>query len=198
MKTWNFRSPGIPDEEFIRGEIPMSKEELRTVTIAKLRPKNDSIICDIGAGTGSLSIEAALLASEGKVYAVERKKAGVQLIKENMKKFELNNINILEKEAPEGLSSLPMLDRVIIGGSGGKLKEILKIIDKKLKNTGRLVINAITINTLSIAIEVLEEMNYSLEIVNIAVTRTNKVANYHMFKGMNPVYIISAEKGGRR
>src|SRR6056297_2852546 len=101
-----------------------------------------------------------------------------------MKKFELNNINILEKEAPEGLSSLPMLDRVIIGGSGGKLKEILKIIDKKLKNTGRLVINAITINTLSIAIEVLEEMNYSLEIVNIAVTRTNKVANYHMFKGM--------------
>ncbi|PRX29845.1 cobalt-precorrin 7 C15-methyltransferase [Orenia metallireducens] len=195
MDNWNYRTVGIPDSEFIRGEIPMTKEEVRTISLSKLRLKDDSIVYDIGAGTGSLTIESALLASKGRVYAIERETEGVDLIKSNAAKFQVSNLEVIQGSAPKALLDLPEVDRVFIGGSGGKLEEILDVIDKKLKAKGRIVINAITLNTLNSSIKKLEELAYDFEICNIAVTRTRQVGDYQMLQGLNPVYIISGEKG---
>jgi cobalt-precorrin-6B (C15)-methyltransferase len=195
MNNWNFRTAGIPDSEFIRGEIPMTKEEVRAVSLAKLRLKEDSIVYDIGAGTGSLTIETALLSSKGRVYSIERQAEGIQLIKSNTDKFKVSNVEIIKGSAPEALLDLPEVDRVFIGGSGGKLIDILDEIDKKLKTKGRVVINAITLNTLNASINKLKKLNYEFEICNIAVTRTRQVGDYQMLQGLNPVYIISGEKG---
>lgn len=195
MRKWKYKTPGIPDDLFIRGNIPMTKEEVRAVIISKLRLKPNQIVYDIGAGTGSISIEAASQAEEAEIYAVERREEAIELIKKNTENFNLNNIKIIAGQAPEVLYSLPAPDRVIIGGSGGYLQEILNMVDKKIKSEGRIVITAVTINTLNSAITHLESLNYKLDICNIAVTRTRKVSDYHIFNALNPIYIISAEKG---
>lgn len=194
MKKWQYKTPGIPDELFIRGDFPMTKEEVRAVVVSKLRLKKDSVVYDIGAGTGSISIEMAAQSTNIKVFAVERKETGVNLITKNKKKFTLDNIEVVQGSAPKIIESLPEPDRVIIGGSGGHLKSILNLLDNKLKEKGRLVITAVTLNTLNLALDCLENLNYNLDICNIAVTRTREVANYHMFNALNPIYIISADR----
>jgi len=194
MIVWRYNTPGIPDSCFIRGEVPMTKEEIRTIVISKLRLESDSTVYDIGAGTGSLTIEAANLVNRGVVYAVEKDRKGIELIKKNSQKFGMNNVNIVKGEAPGILNGFPLADRIIVGGSGGKLDEILRKGKKKLKKQGRIVITAVTIDTLSQAKKSLERLNLTFNICNIAVTRAKKVADYQMLKGMNPVFIISAVK----
>ncbi|OEG61982.1 MAG: precorrin-6Y C5,15-methyltransferase (decarboxylating) subunit CbiT [Halanaerobium sp. MDAL1] len=194
MREWEANTAGIPDGYFIRDEVPMTKEEVRAVIISKLRLKKDQTAYDIGAGSGSVSIEMALALEKGTVYALERKNKALNLIKKNVKKFKLNNIEIIETEAPVGISDLPDVDRVFIGGSGGQLAAILAAVDQKLKDAGRIVLTAVTINTLTTAVQELEKLNYQLDIVNIAVTRTKNISNYQMFRALNPVYIISAVK----
>lgn len=194
MAKWKYQTPGIPDDKFIRGNIPMTKEEVRAVTISKLRLQEDSIIYDIGAGTGSLTVEAALQARAGQVYAIERANTGVKLINSNLAKFGLDNVEVIAGTAPEAFKDLPPVDRVIIGGSGGRLKEILEAVDHKLAINGRIVINAITLDTLTTARRELARLNYELEICNLAVTRTKEVGEYQMLQGMNPVYIIRGTK----
>ena len=127
---------GIADTEFIRGNIPMTKEEVRILTLAKAKIKADDIIIDIGAGTGSLSIEAALLATKGKVFALEKNLEGIDLIKKNAEKFQANNITVINAYAPEGMADLPQADVIFIGGSG---KNLQAIIDAK--ESGILPIN---------------------------------------------------------
>lgn len=194
MEKWKYKTPGVSDDLFIRGNVPMTKEEVRAVIISKLRLNSGHLVYDIGAGTGSISIEAALQVEEGKIYAVERKREGIALIRKNAHRFELDNIEIVAGQAPESLDELPVPDRVVIGGSGGYLKQILNVINSKIKDEGRIVITAVTTNTLHSAITKLERLNYRLDICNVAVTRTRKVADYHMFNALNPVYIISAER----
>ncbi|TDO92177.1 cobalt-precorrin-6B (C15)-methyltransferase [Halanaerobium saccharolyticum] len=194
MREWEADTPGIPDAYFIRDEVPMTKEEVRSVIISKLRLKKNQTAYDIGAGSGSVSVEMGLFLEEGTVYALERKKKALNLIKRNVKKFKLKNIEVIETEAPEGISDLPEADRVFIGGSGGHLPAILVAVDQKLKDAGRIVLTAVTINTLTTAVQELEKLNYQLDIVNIAVTRTKNISNYQMFRALNPVYIISAVK----
>lgn len=174
MREWEANTPGIPDHYFIRGEVPMTKEELRAVILSKLRLKKDQTVYDIGAGSGSVSIEMALLLEKGTVYALERKKKALNLIKKNINKFKLNNIEIIEAEAPMGIDVLPEADRVFIGGSGGQLAAILAAVDQKLNAFGRIVLTAVTINTLTDAVRELERLDYQLDIVNIAVTRTDR------------------------
>jgi precorrin-6B methylase 2 len=128
------------------------------------------------------------------VYAVEKDRKGIELIKKNSQKFGMNNVNIVKGEAPGILNGFPLADRIIVGGSGGKLDEILRKGKKKLKKQGRIVITAVTIDTLSQAKKSLERLNLTFNICNIAVTRAKKVADYQMLKGMNPVFIISAVK----
>ena len=133
---------GIKDEDFVRGKVPMTKEEIRILTLVKARITPDTVVYDVGAGTGSISIEAARMAPQGHVYAIEKNPDGIALIAENAKKFGAENITIVEGTAPDALADLPALDAAIIGGSGRKLADILDIIGARLRPQGRSVANA--------------------------------------------------------
>ncbi|RKD30598.1 precorrin-6Y C5,15-methyltransferase (decarboxylating) subunit CbiT [Thermohalobacter berrensis] len=191
----NYNLFSIPDSEFIRGNVPMTKEEVRALTIGKLRIRPKDIILDIGAGTGSISIEAALFAKEGIIYSIERKQEGIKLIEKNIKLFNIKNIKLIKGIAPNDLGNVPMVDKVFIGGSGGKIKEIFDWVDDNLKSHGRLVINVITIENLYKALEQIKRRKYkNIEVVQIAVSKGENIGNLTMMKGQNPVYIISADK----
>lgn len=192
MAEWKYNSPGIPDDYFIRGEVPMTKAELRAVIVSKLRLSGEQVVYDIGAGSGSVSVELAL--NSAVVYALERKEKALKLIKENIDNFKLDNIEVIKSEAPLKMDALPEADRIFIGGSGGHLAEILEQADQKLKKRGRIVLTAVTLNTLITGISKLEALNYKLEIVNVAVTRTRNIKNYKMFKALTPIYVISAQR----
>ena len=193
---------GLSDELFERGRVPMTKEEVRSVSLSKLRLSADSVCWDIGAGTGSVSVEMALLSYEGRVYAVEKKAEAAELIRVNAKKLRASNLEVIEGDAMECISSLPVPTHVFIGGSSGTLKEIIKFVTGV--NPGvRIVINAITLETLGEAVEAIKELGLTdSEVVSITAARDKRAGDYHLMMGMNPVYIISCSgpKGpeGRR
>lgn len=188
---------GISDEEFIRGKVPMTKAEIRILTIAKARIKPDDIICDVGAGTGSLSIEAALQAPEGMVYAIEKNPEGVELIQKNADKFGVKNLKIIEDYAPCGFEQISRLDTALIGGSGGNLAEIIDGIDKKLTAGGRIVINCITIQTIAQCIEYMRRRtDYTYEAIQVQVSQLQQVGGYDLAKAHNPIYIVTCVKRG--
>lgn len=182
---------GIPDSSFLRGEVPMTKEEVRTISLSKMHLKKDSIVYDIGAGTGSVSVEAARLVDVGHVYAVETKEEAVELIRENARKFGTDNLTVVPGMAPEALEELSAPDVVFIGGSKGHLKEIIDVIVKK-NPKARIVLNAITLETVMEALECLKNRKYlEDEIVQVQISKARKIGSYHMMTGQNPVYVIS-------
>ena len=187
---------GIEDDAFIRGDVPMTKQEIRILTLVKAHIRPNSIVWDVGAGTGSLSIEAALLAKEGHVYAVERNPEGIRLIGENAAKFGVKNLTAVESEAPQGLSELPPCDAAIIGGSGRQLDPILDVIASRLPSGGRVVLNCITIQTLASCLSYMRahKRMFSYEAVQVQVNRLQAVGPYDMAKGINPIYIVTGEK----
>lgn len=188
--------PGIADEEFIRDKVPMTKEEIRILTMCKAKIRPDNIIWDIGAGTGSLSIEAALLAPQGKVYAIEKKDLAVDLLHQNIAKFKLEDkVKVIATEAPKGLDELPNCDVVFIGGSGKHMFEILDIIDSKLNEGGRIIVNAVTIQTISeITTYMKQKESYTYEAIQVQVNRLRQIGSYDMFNAQNPVYIVTCKK----
>ena len=184
---------GIKDEEFIRGKAPMTKEEVRTVSLSKLRLTEDSVCYDVGAGTGSLSIEMALRAHQGKVWAIEKKEDAVELIRQNKVKFAADNLEIIEGLAPEALKALPVPTHAFIGGSSGNLKEIVQILIEKNPQV-RIVINCITLETVSEALETAKEFGFEEnEIVQLSAARSKAIGRYHMMMGENPIYIITLQ-----
>ena len=148
---------GIEDEAFIRKNVPMTKQEIRILSLAKARIKPDAVVYDIGAGTGSLSVEAARLAPQGTVYALERNPEGIALIRANAANFMVSNVVAKEAEAPAGIDMLPDADTVLIGGSGSRLEEILDAVTPKLKPEGRIVLNCITVQTLMQGIDYMRQ-----------------------------------------
>lgn len=192
---WKYKTGGIPDEMFIRGKVPMTKAEVRAVTISKARLMEHHVVWDIGAGTGSISVEAALQAGEGEVFAVEKEEDAVELIRKNKDLFGILNLRVLPGIAPEALQGLPQPDRVFIGGSGGNLKQIMALADEQLPAGGRIVVNAVVLETLIHAVEFMQAYNYEdTEITQISVAKTVDLGKLHMFKSQNPVFIISGEK----
>ncbi|MDS1029036.1 precorrin-6Y C5,15-methyltransferase (decarboxylating) subunit CbiT [Bacillota bacterium LX-D] len=189
-----YMAPGIPDEFFIRGKVPMTKEEIRTVTLAKAQIQKDNCVYDVGAGTGSISIEAALLANQGKVFAIEKNPQGVALILENKKNFKVENLEAIAGSAPEALKSLPDADRIIIGGTGGTLADTLQVCAEKLKPLGIIVINAITIDTLWYGIANLEKLGFITDTCVINVSKLMPLGTTKAFQSNNPVYIIRGVK----
>ncbi len=183
---------GIKDSEFIRGKVPMTKEEIRILSIAKLQLAGDSVLYDIGAGTGSVSVEAALQHSKGIVYAIERNAAGIDLIRANRDKFKISNMEVVEGEAPECLDGLPAPTHVFIGGSGGRLIEIIRAV-REQNNAARFVVNAVTLETIGELRKIRDVFpEYSnMEIVQIGVSRSKEMGGYHMMCAENPVYIAS-------
>ncbi len=182
---------GIPDDEFIRGKTPMTKEEVRAISIRKLGLSSDSVLYDVGAGTGSVSVEAVLLHPDIKVYSIERNDEAIDLLEKNKEKFGADNINIIKGEAPAALEELPSPTHAFIGGSGGNLKAIIEQLKKKNENV-RIVINCVTLETLTETLSVIKEMNLAEpDIIQLSASRYKKVGDYHMPDAINPVYIIT-------
>ncbi|BAL82584.1 putative cobalt-precorrin-6Y C(15)-methyltransferase [Selenomonas ruminantium subsp. lactilytica TAM6421] len=187
---------GIADEEFIRQDVPMTKQEIRILSLVKAQIAPDAVVYDIGAGTGSISIEAARMAPQGEVYAIERETAGINLIRANAANFAVSNVRVIQAEAPDGLADLPEADAILIGGSGSRLPEILAAVTPKLKAKGRLVLNCITVQTLMQCIEFMREHSdiYVYEAIQVQVTRLQQVGTYDMAKANNPIYIVTCWK----
>jgi precorrin-6Y C5,15-methyltransferase (decarboxylating) len=186
---------GIDDDEFATAKKLITKQEVRAVTLAKLQLQDDLVMWDIGAGSGSVSIEASNLMPNGKIYALEKNPQYLVFVRENLKKFVARNVMLIEAFAPEGLENLPNPDRVFIGGSGGMLEEIIEEVSRRLKPEGVIVLNAVTLDTLTKAVEFLEDHGYAVEVTCINVAKTRNLTEYKMFDAHNPVYIISARKG---
>jgi len=187
---------GIKDDAFLRGKVPMTKEEIRILTLVKAQITSDAVVYDIGAGTGSLSIEAARLAPQGHVYAIEKNPEGISLIAENAKRFSVENITVVEGTAPGALEGLPALDTALIGGSGRQLADILDIVGERLRPNGRIVANAITIQTVAACLDYFHSHadRYTYEAIQVQISRLERVGPYDMAKALNPIYIITAER----
>ncbi|WP_352420208.1 precorrin-6Y C5,15-methyltransferase (decarboxylating) subunit CbiT [Proteiniborus sp.] len=195
MSRWTYATSGIPDNLFKRGKVPMTKEEVRAITISKLRLRNTDVIADIGAGTGSISIEAALVANEGKVYAVEKNKEGVQLINENISIFDVNNIDVIEGVAPDVLSQIGKVDKVILGGTGGNIISIFEWVTHNLKPGGRIVSNAITIENLYKSLELMKSSEFdNMEVTSVSIAKGRAIGSLTMMESQNQIYIVSADK----
>ena len=187
---------GIPDAEFIRGKVPMTKQEIRILTIAKAGIRPGDMVLDVGAGTGSLSCEAAMQAgNDGMVYAIERNPEGIGLIEANAEKFGLDNVHIIHAEAPAGMDELPRLDAVLIGGSGKRLEPILDRAGELLKTGGRIILNCITVQTLMQCLNYMRASEvYKYETVQVQVNHWEQVGSYDMAKAANPIFIVTCEK----
>lgn len=180
----------LDDTEFIRGEVPMTKGEVRTISISKLKLSPDSVLYDIGAGTGSISIEASLKITDGEVYAVEKKSDAVDLIQKNKRKFAADNIRIINDIAPGGLDKLPPPTHVFIGGSSGNMKEIIDFcIDKNPEV--RIVINLISLDSLSELMNLMNERGWRSDISLINISRLREVSGNKLMAANNPVYVIA-------
>ena len=184
----------IPDGEFIRGQAPMTKEEIRTLACGALRIRNESVVLDIGAGTGSVSIECALRAPDGRVIAVEKDPAGIELIRANMKKFGVHNITVIHGEAPEALEGAGNFDRAFIGGSGGNLREILAWVWDHLDGGGIMTATAVTLDTAAGTAGFFREKGIRCDIIQVSITRLEDAAGHRMFRAQNPVFIMTAHK----
>lgn len=186
---------GIPDDMFERGNVPITKEEIRTLVISKLRLTENSNIIDIGAGTGSVTVECALIAGKGIVYSLERDPEALTLIQRNCEKFKTGNVVIVDGEAPGSIEKTGSFDRAFIGGSGGNIREILNSVHSKIENGGRIVATAVTLDTLFEVRSYFKNMNYNFEIIQASIARVNDTGNVSMLTALNPVFIISAVRG---
>jgi len=179
----------IPDEEFTRGDAPMTKSEVRALSVAKLKLSDDSIVYDVGAGTGSVSIEMALCAVNGMVYAIEKEDPAADLIEVNKVKFKTPNLQVVRGLAPEAMEDLPTPTHAFIGGSSGNLKDIVQcLLDKNPKI--RIVINSVTVETLEETTQVIREFDLVEEdFTCVNVSKARKLGRYHLMTAQNPVYI---------
>lgn len=186
---------GFPDDSFKRlAGVPMTKSEIRAICMSKLKLKKDSVCWDVGSGTGSVSVEMALQACCGKVYAVEKKEEACRLAEENKAAFGVTNLEIIEGSAPEACEDLPCPTHVFIGGSSGRLREIIGLALGK-NPEARIVATAITLESISELKECMEEYFFDdTEVVSVTVARDKKAGEYHIMTGQNPIYIFTMQK----
>lgn len=181
---------GIPDEEFIRGKVPMTKSEVRAVCLSKLSLSPSDIAYDIGCGTGSVTVEMAFSAYDGKVYAFDKNEEAIDLLKQNCQKFHLDNVEAICGLAPECLKGLPVPDVAFIGGSSGNMDEIVSYL-YGLNNQMRFVITAISLENAMAALDSLKNIGIDGDIAQVAVSKGKKIADLHLLMAQNPIFIIS-------
>jgi cobalt-precorrin-6B (C15)-methyltransferase len=194
---WKYKTPGIPDEYFDRvEEVPITKEEVRAVQISKARLAAGNLVYDIGCGSGSITIEAALQVGEqGKIYAVDIDPKAIELTRKNLAKFQITNAELILGDAKEKIGALPMADAIFIGGTGGDTKDIVKLCNQKLKSGARIVIGVILIETLYAVLDVIYKLDFGdIDITQITVSKSRKTSTGTMMLARNPVTIISATK----
>ncbi len=181
---------GIGDDEFIRGKVPMTKAEVRAVCLSKLAIKHDDIAYDIGCGTGSVTVEMAFAAYDGKVYAFDKNEDAIALLNQNCEKFHLDNVEAICGLAPDCLKDLPVPDVAFIGGSSGNMDEIVSYL-YGLNNDMRFVITAVTLENAMAGLESLKNVGIDGDIVQVAVSKGRQIADLHMLIAQNPIFIIS-------
>ncbi|MGQ0794765.1 MAG: precorrin-6Y C5,15-methyltransferase (decarboxylating) subunit CbiT [Nitrosopumilaceae archaeon] len=194
---WKHSTPGIPDELFERiEEVPITKEEVRAIQISKARLSQNQIVYDIGCGSGSVSIEAALqIKQSGKVFSIDHDPKAIELTKKNMEKFQIFNITLILGNAIEKIPELPNADAIFIGGTGRDTKDILRLCEAKLKSGGRIVIGTILLETLIAVLEIIEKLKFSsIDVTQITVSKSRKTSTGTMMLARNPVTVISATK----
>ncbi|MEG1205905.1 MAG: precorrin-6y C5,15-methyltransferase (decarboxylating) subunit CbiE [Angelakisella sp.] len=191
-KVHGYVTGGIPDELFIRGAVPMTKQEVRAIALAKLGISESDVLYDIGAGTGSVSVEMAHASPMAQVFAVEVKEEACELVRQNRARFGAYNITLVQGSAPEAMELLPKPNAAFIGGSKGNIHAILRMLKQRNPDV-RVVVTAIALETLSEASAALKELGFqNISVTQIAVSRTNAVGGYHMLTAQNPVFILSA------
>ena len=181
---------GIPDEEFIRGKVPMTKSEVRAVCLSKLSLSPTDIAYDIGCGTGSVTIEMAFSAYDGKVFAFDKNEEAIALLEQNCQKFHLDNVEALCGLAPECLKDLPVPDVAFIGGSSGNMDEIVSYL-YGINDKMRFVITAVTLENAMAGLDSLKNVGISGDIVQVAVSKGRQIGDLHMLMAQNPIFIIS-------
>ncbi|MFC2071366.1 precorrin-6y C5,15-methyltransferase (decarboxylating) subunit CbiE [Chloroflexota bacterium] len=187
-------APGIPDNEFHQRkpkEGLITKQEVRAVSLSKLRLTDESVLWDIGAGSGAVSIEASFFIRKGRIYAVEKNRADADNIRRNMTRFGVNNIEVIEATAPDGLDELPDPYAVFIGGSGGRMKEIIELTCRRLKPGRRIVINVVSLENLNIVMEALRMAGFTSEVVMVNISRGTDILDLTRLEALNPVFIIT-------
>lgn len=184
--------PHLPDDAFVRGDVPMTKEEVRELALCKLRIRRDDTVWDVGAGTGSVSVESARAACEGLVLAIEQDERACELLHRNRDAFGLGNLRIVTGKAPDALVGLPAPDRVFIGGSSGRLEQIVEAA-VRANPAVRLCITAISLETLAQIVSCARNLDLvNLDLVQVTVARSREVGSHHLMMGANPVYIACA------
>ena len=180
----------ISDEDFLREKVPMTKSEVRCIAVSKLNIETDSVVWDIGCGTGSVSVEAAYRCPDGQVFAFDKKAEAAELTERNARVFGCDNIIVSEGGCPECLANVQAPDKVFIGGSSGNMDSIFAAVYEKNPRAD-IVVTAVSLETLGEAVSCFEKYGKAPEIVQIAVTRTEKIGSHTMLKAQNPVFIIS-------
>ena len=184
----------MKNDEFIRGKVPITKEEVRAISLNKLNLKDAETFIDVGAGTGSISIEAALTYDDLKVIAIERNDVAIDLINQNVEKFNLSNVEVMKAYAPIDLDI--KADGIFLGGTGNNLEEIIKWSKDLLVPGGRLVANFILIDNFYDTLDLLKKYNFvNLDVSQLSINKLEKLGSRDYFKPHNPIYIISCEKG---
>lgn len=184
------RTPGFPDAMFVRGEVPMTKQEVRAAVLAKLAPGPKDVLWDVGAGTGSVSVELALQASWGRTYGVECDPQACDLIRRNREKLGAWNLKLVEGAAPQALQDLETPDAVFIGGTKGALDEIVELVLSR-NPKARICISAICIETLYQAVQALQSRGVEPEVTQISVSRGRAAGSLHLLMANNPVFLIA-------
>ena len=185
----------VEDEEFLRGSAPMTKSGIRSLSVARLCLTRDSVVYDVGAGTGSVSVEMAMQAADGMIYAIERKEEACSLIEKNKRRFGTPNIEVVQGLAPEAMKDLPAPTHAFIGGSAGNLKEIMECLLQKNPRI-RMVINTVTLETIGEVTDCLKALPVTEEeIMSVSIAKAKGLGRYHLMMGQNPVYIVTCRGG---
>ena len=195
---WKYKTPGIPDELFLQSDkVPgPTKEEIRVVTISKARIREGAYVLDVGCGTGGLTVEAALqVGYKGKVFAVDEDEEAVKLTRSNVEKFDAQDIvQIIHGKAPDVILNLPKLDAVIIGGTKN-LRKVMQISFEKLKTGGRIVVNAILLETATTALDEIKKLKAKdIDVISIVVAKGKDIGSGTMMLARNPITLVSATK----
>lgn len=187
---------GILDTSFVRGNVPMTKREIRASIVSRMALSKTACVYDIGAGTGAVSVELAMQALQGAVYAIEKNSEGCELVQQNAKRFGIEHITIVQGKASEVITELPVPEAAFIGGSAGELEKILRILLEKNPKI-HIVLTAVTLETLYKALELFQKYGFSdTDMVQIAVTEFEKRGRYHMMSAQNPVFLLEG-RGSR-
>ncbi len=184
---------GLREDEIDHDRGLITKDEVRAVTLHKLYLPEHGVLWDIGAGSGSVSLEAARLCPGMQIFAIEKEQHRIDTINANLQKFGIRNVSIIQGSAPDVLQNIPAPDRVFIGGSGGSLDSIIDLVKEKM-HEGIVVINAVTLDTLNKAVPALEKAGFSVDVTEISVSRSRTVAGKRHMSALNPVFIVKGKR----